>query len=190
MSKYHENKVKTKTNNKKIKKSKFCEPTKKTEEENWQDKYINREVMADDEQPFRDTYVDVGTAAKLVKENATNEKQFRGLKPKILVFICVLVAFQLLTMNLAVVVVIIASVVDNNGIWFVQKIDPEIATVLCDFLKYYISATIVELLAMLFFIIRSVYNKSTLEMFRIFHGDKKEKPKHLKQDKINENDQS
>lgn len=125
--------------------------------------------------PFGDDGIDIATMLKLIEQNSKNEDQFREFKPVVLSFIFLLIGVQLFVMNLIVLIIVISSIVDSNGFWFIHNFDAKIATPLFGFLKYYISATIVELLAMLFFMIRSIFNQSILKLADIFSGHNKKK---------------
>lgn len=63
---------------------------------------------------------------------------------------------QLLFFNTIVLSIVLSIIVDFG---FFKTIDNELATILFDFLKYYISATIAELLGMLVFILHYVFSK-------------------------------
>lgn len=160
-----------------INKSNSKQHNSKTPDKNdWQRQLNNNaNSTGSTDNPFNDGCIDSGSAIGLLAEHSKNEDQFREFKPKVLFFICCIIAIQLLIMNLIAAIVVISSVVGDSGLWFIHKCDTELASVLFDFLKYYISATIVELLTMFFFIIKSIYNQSILKLADIFSGHTKKK---------------
>lgn len=89
---------------------------------------------------------------KIIK-NAESQKL--KLRNKLVVAIKHIIWFQLVFFNI-VVLLIVASVTMKAPIF--KDIDTELAIQLFDFLKYYISATIVELLGMLVFILHYVFS--------------------------------
>lgn len=122
---------------------------------------------------------------KIIVEFAENEKNKRDLKPKILHWVCAFVLVQLILMNAILVIVIIGLVVGDSRLLFIHAIDPVVFPELFSFLKYYISATLVELLGMLFFMIRKVFDNSIIDIFRLNkehrEKDKKDRKEHKSQ---------
>lgn len=86
---------------------------------------------------------------------AKNEAQKLEFRNKILKLISKLVWIQLFFFNI-VVTIIISSLVFNFSIF--KELEINISVTILDFLKYYISVTIVELLSMLLFIMQYVFN--------------------------------
>lgn len=84
------------------------------------------------------------------------EDQKLRLRDKLTVTVTKFLWVQLLFFNI-IVLSIVLSIIVNFG--FFKTIDNELATILFDFLKYYISATIAELLGMLVFILHYVFSK-------------------------------
>lgn len=110
-----------------------------------------------------------------------NEVQNRHIKCVLLVIVSIFSFFQLLGMTIIVLIVVIGLVVDDNGIWFIHKIDTSVCEELFEFLRFYISATIVELLGMLYFIVKRVFDNNVAKMFDI--NNKKKKDKKIKTEK-------
>ena len=88
------------------------------------------------------------------KRNAKQKYKFRN---KLLKLVSFLIWFQLIFFNL-VIIFVISSLVFNCT-FFKSDIPME----LLSFLKYYISATIVELLGMLWFVMKYVFKESVLK---------------------------
>lgn len=84
------------------------------------------------------------------------ENQKLRLRDKLTKTVTKFIWIQLIFFNI-VVVFIVLSVTSNITIF--KVVDNDLATLLFDFLKYYISATIVELLGMLVFILHYVFSK-------------------------------
>lgn len=91
------------------------------------------------------------------------KKNKRDLKPKILIWVCVFVLIQLIIMNAILSTIIGCLVAENSSIWA----DATIISEIFEFLKYYITATIVELLGMLYFMIRKVFDNSIIDIFKL-----------------------
>lgn len=94
---------------------------------------------------------------KINSQYTKNEKQKRHHRSIILVIVLILVCIQMLFFNIVVVGILIS--VTSNTSWF-KTMDYETTKLLLDFLKYYISVTVVELLGMLLFIIKNLFNFS------------------------------
>lgn len=84
------------------------------------------------------------------------EEQKRSLREKSFKLISGLIWFQLVFFNI-IVFLILASVVFNFPVF--NSLDKEATSILLDFLKYFIGATIVELLGMLSFVIGFVFSR-------------------------------
>ena len=92
-----------------------------------------------------------------------NERQKRHLKEELVKFIKRMLTIQLIFV--AVPIVILFACLCIN-IPFLKDIEPEIIPPLLSFLKYYITAIIAELLAMLFFIVKFVFDKSIVDLVK------------------------
>lgn len=103
---------------------------------------------------------------RILKQFEKNEEQNRKFKPKVFWAVCVFIMLQLLVMTVIILIVIIGLVVGDENLLFIHKIDSSVCRELFSFLKYYISATIVELLAMLFFIVKRVFENNVSKMFK------------------------
>ncbi len=120
---------------------------------------------------------------KIIDEFVLNEENKRNLKPKILHWVCAFVIVQLVMMNAILAIVIIGLVIGDSNLWFIHSIDPVVFPELFSFLKYYISATLVELLGMLFFMIRKVFDNSIIDIFRLNKENRGKDKKDKKKDK-------
>lgn len=92
-----------------------------------------------------------------------NEEQKRDLKEKLVDFIKTMLTIQLVFVAVPIVILFLSLCVD---IPFLKDIEPEIIPSLLSFLKYYITAIIAELLAMLFFIVKFVFDKSIVDLVK------------------------
>lgn len=87
--------------------------------------------------------------------NKKNEKQKLDFRNRLLSLVSLLIRVQLIFFNLVVFLVVSSIVFDCS---FIKNLDINTSGAILDFLKYYISVTIVELLSMLFFIMNYVFN--------------------------------
>ncbi len=106
-----------------------------------------------------------------------NEKSKRELKPTILWWVCGFIAFQLIIMNAILLIIILSLVTGDSNIWFINTMDSNNIPAVFDFLKFYISVTTVELLSMLYFMIRKVFDNSIADFFRINRQSNKDNKK-------------
>ncbi len=83
-----------------------------------------------------------------------NEKQKLNFRNHLLRLVSWLIWVQLIFFNV-IVFLVVSSVVFNCEI--IKDLDMDTSCAILDFLKYYISVTVVELLSMLFFIMRYVF---------------------------------
>lgn len=100
--------------------------------------------------------------------NKKNEKQKLNFRKRLLNLISCLIWVQLIFFNF-VVVLVVSSIVFNFS--FIKNLETDISVTILNFLKYYISVTIVELLSMLFFIMKYVFNNDKVQS--VFHKSKK-----------------
>lgn len=92
-------------------------------------------------------------ARRINNELLKNEDQKRNFRDRLLRLVSKLIYIQLVFFNLVIIIIVVALIFDFSC--FRQLNDMSVN--LLSFLKYYISATIVELLSMLFFILRYVF---------------------------------
>lgn len=90
-----------------------------------------------------------------LKMMANAEEQKLILRDKLVTAVKHIIWFQLVFFNI-IIFMIVAAVTAETQIF--KDIDTELAIQLFEFLKYYISATIVELLGMLVFILHYVFS--------------------------------
>lgn len=91
------------------------------------------------------------------KQVIKKENQKRRFKTFTLGLVSILTVIQMIFFNLIVGYVIASISLDIN--WF-KSLEISFVSEMLSFLKYYIGATVVELLGMLFFIIRYVFSIS------------------------------
>ncbi|MDE7446260.1 MAG: hypothetical protein K2N15_11265 [Lachnospiraceae bacterium] len=84
------------------------------------------------------------------------ENQKLRLRDKLTKTVTKFIWIQLIFFNIVVVFIVLSA---TSNIAIFKVVDNDLATLLFDFLKYYISATIVELLGMLVFILHYVFSK-------------------------------
>ena len=87
--------------------------------------------------------------------NKENEEQKLSFRNRLLRLVSWLIWVQLIFFNLIVFLVVSSIVFDCS---FIKNLDMDTSGTILDFLKYYISVTIAELLSMLFFIMKYVFN--------------------------------
>lgn len=103
-----------------------------------------------------------------------NEEQKRKFKEDLMVYIKKILSFQILLVSLTILIVCIDICFD---IHFMKQLDSSQIDNLFDFLKYYITAIIVEFIAMLFFIVKFVFDKSIVDLIKAMTNNKKKKKK-------------
>lgn len=84
------------------------------------------------------------------------ESQKLRLRDKLTKTVTCFIWAQLIFFNIVVLLIVLSV---TSDIMFFKIIDNDLATLLFSFLKYYISATIAELLGMLVFILHYVFSK-------------------------------
>lgn len=100
---------------------------------------------------------DVDSKIEGINEILTKaEKQKQGLRMAMVVLVSILLIAQLIFFNYNVWFVIHAIIVTDESY---NVLSVEITSNLLSFLKYYISVTVVELLGMLFFMIKYAFSK-------------------------------
>ena len=103
----------------------------------------------------------------MMTEITENEQQKRRFKPTILIIVSFVAALQMISMNFIVFLVIFSALVHaEHGFLFIHRISPGELDTISEFLKYYIGATVLELLGMIGFIIRYVFNESMRDIFK------------------------
>lgn len=86
-----------------------------------------------------------------------NEVQKREHRRIILIIVTILIFIQLIFFNVIIGFMLSSIILDNR---IFKNIDVATTKLILEFLKYYVSATIVELLGMLLFIIKNVFDWS------------------------------
>lgn len=84
------------------------------------------------------------------------ESQKISLRNQLTKTVTIFIWIQLIFFNIIVLFIVLSV---TSTLPWLREIDNELANLLFDFLKYYISATIVELLGMLVFILHYVFSK-------------------------------
>lgn len=136
------------------------------------DVYIQE--MSNAQEPIsspRDKDEEIDNFNKLFFEN---EKQKFNLRIKIVNFVKVLLAVQILFFNVVVGLIIFSIIVKYDKF---NILSPATISCLLSFLKYYISATVVELLGMLFFITQYSFSKIDANYFSHIRQKTKKKSK-------------
>lgn len=108
-----------------------------------------------------------------VTEKAEDQKLI--LRNKLAVAVKHIIWFQLIFFNIIILIIVLAV---TSNFSFFRNIDSQMSIQLFEFLKYYISATIVELLGMLIFILHYVFSDSRLSEI-LFKGKKKKNKSNL-----------
>lgn len=89
-----------------------------------------------------------------------------------MIVVSTLIFIQLIFFNIAVGFMLISITTKWN---IFKNIDVKTTELILDFLKYYVSATIVELLGMLLFIIKNVFDSSLKDWFKNSKKEQTEK---------------
>lgn len=107
----------------------------------------------------------------LAPELSRNEELKRSQKEKLMDKINKLISFQFKAMVVIIAILLIIIAFSNR----VFNLDKEIIKELISFLRFYITAIIAELIAILFFIVKNVFDKSIIELFSNFDNDNRSK---------------
>ena len=99
--------------------------------------------------------------------NKENEEQKLSFRNRLLRLVSWLIWVQLIFFNLIVFLVVSSIVFDCS---FIKNLDLDTSGAILDFLKYYISVTIAELLSMLFFIMKYVFKYYWFHCIIVFIG--------------------
>ena len=122
------------------------------------DKYLNFIGKVIDDEDITSQKEDVDSKIHSINNEYTkNETQKRIHRTKILKTVIVLIYIQLIFFNI-IVLIMLSSVIFNFS--FFRVIDAKMTELILDFLKYYVSATVVELLGMFLLIIKNVFDSS------------------------------
>lgn len=109
-----------------------------------------------DEKTIKPVEVDKVIYEKNLTIEEAEEQQKRGLRVKLINLVSKLVWVQLFFFNFVVLFVLSSIILNIKCFKIISNIDSQL---LIDFLKYYMSVTIVELLGMLLFIIQFAFTK-------------------------------
>lgn len=104
----------------------------------------------------------------LIPELVANEKQKRDLKKFLLIGVIVFISVQILMMSVFICLLVYSVTIGSNRL---TNIDKELCKSLIDFMKFFVSATLCEFIAMLFFIVKYVFDKSIFELIKLFKSD-------------------
>lgn len=104
----------------------------------------------------------------LVPQLIKNEAQKRGFKVDLMRYIKNMIIFQSILITLPVIFMTVSSFVKLPFLQSLSELDFQF---FCSFLKYYISAIIVEFVAMLFFIVKYVFDKSITDLVKDYKKD-------------------
>lgn len=117
---------------------------------------IRHKILKDDHDALNKVLLET-----LSPELKNNEIQKRSFKQKLIKYIKYLVLFQLVLVAIPILSCCVAVCFDIS---IMNDLTNESIEVLFGFLKYYISVVIVEFLAMLFFIVKYVFDKSIVDL--------------------------
>ena len=117
-----------------------------------------RALITNDKKEIKDKTIKKSNPDKFIDDFnevvLENERQKQRFKRNILILVSVLTSIQLVFFNAVVVFVVMAC---TTKMEFFKNLSVGEITEVLGFLKYYIGATVVELLGMLLFIIRYVF---------------------------------
>jgi len=108
----------------------------------------------------------------LIPELVANEKQKRNLKMFLLIGVIVFIAAQITVMSVYIGQLVYSVTIGSNKL---TNIDKELCKSLIGFMKFFVSATLCEFIAMLFFIVKYVFDKSIFELIKLFKSDETNK---------------
>ena len=121
------------------------------------DKFFQRfEEKKTEEQLTKDIQVNNIISNDNIQTVIEEERQKLLLRNSAFKLVSVLIWIQLIFSNILVIIIILSL---STNIPIFKPMTGSATTLLVEFLKYYIGATIVELLGMLFFILRFLFNE-------------------------------
>lgn len=101
----------------------------------------------------------------LMPQLVANEKQKRILKMFLLIGIIVFITAQITVMSVYIGQLVYSVTIGSNNL---TEINTELCESLISFMKFFVSATLCEFIAMLFFIVKYVFDKSIFELIKLF----------------------
>lgn len=104
----------------------------------------------------------------LMPELKENEHQKRKLKKTVLKGVCFFIFFYSLFMFICLILLIYTITIGSNKFLF---IDSNLCSQLINFMKFFVTASLCEFIAMLFMIVKYVFDKSIVELVRLFKDD-------------------
>ena len=107
--------------------------------------------------------IDAFLTRNLAPEMRLNEKQKRNFKERLMRYILIILSIQLGVFLLVVICFALAFCFNTS---FTNSITLDQLKYIVEFLKYYISAVIVEFIAMLFFIVKFVFDRSIVGLIK------------------------
>lgn len=113
------------------------------------------------------------TLSPQLNENETQKRQF---KEKLMKYIQIVLIIQLIVVGVSFLAIIVSVCFGVSHKVFVDNLGS-----ILNFLQYYITAIIVEFIAMLFFIVKFVFDKSIVELLSNTIDKKNKKNKTIKQ---------
>ena len=104
----------------------------------------------------------------LMPELKENENQKRKLKKTVLKGVCFFIFFHSLLMFTCLILLIYTITIGSNKFLF---IDSNLISQLINFMKFFVTASLCEFIAMLFVIVKYVFDKSIVELVTLFKDD-------------------
>lgn len=147
---------------------------------------VNIEYDRTDEDNAKSDIVEMNTYFELkrrIYENVLspqlekNEELKRSHKTTLMTNIFKILKWQFIFTYIFIFILLSAVVFSN----IVFKLDTKIIETIIKFIEFYITSIVVELISILFFIVRNVFDKSIVDLFSNFDGSKK-KTNEKKQD--------
>ena len=133
------------------------------EQEQSEDDFIDAENSIESFDEIIDDFNNRAVLRDLTEQLVENELQKRGFKVKLMNYIKGMIIVQMFLIAIPVLLLTGASFLNVSKL---RSLDSEALSIFCDFMKYYISAVIVEFIAMLFFIVKYVFDKSITELVK------------------------
>ena len=133
------------------------------EQEQSEDDFIDDENSIESFDEIIDAFNNRAVLRDLTEQLVENELQKRGFKVKLMNYIKGMIIVQMFLIAIPVLLLTGASFLNVSKL---RSLDSEALSIFCDFMKYYISAVIVEFIAMLFFIVKYVFDKSITELVK------------------------
>ncbi len=116
----------------------------------------------------------------LMPELIENEKQKRKFKKIVLTRVCLFIILYSVLMLVSLLLLVLALTIGSNKY---PNINVNLCSKLIEFMKFFVTASLCEFIAMLYVIVKYVFDKSIVKLVKLFKEDNKPKKNSISQSK-------